>query len=49
MTREAKAAPPAEVPKVQRKEVMALFSALSPRMQAVALGSIQHLVAKGHL
>jgi hypothetical protein len=49
MTREAKAAPPAEVPEVQRKEVMALFSALSPRMQAVALGSIQHLVAKGHL
>lgn len=49
MTREAKAAPPAEVPKVQRKEVMALFSALTPRVQAVALGSIQHLVAKGHL
>jgi len=49
MTREAKAAPPLKVPEAQRKEVMALFSALSPRMQAVALGCIQHLLAKGHL
>jgi hypothetical protein len=49
MSREAKAAPPLKVPEAQRKEVMALFSALSPRMQAVALGCIQHLLAKGHL
>jgi hypothetical protein len=49
MTQEAKAAPPQEIPEVQRKEVMALFSALSPRMQAVALGCLQHLLAKGHL
>ncbi len=49
MTREAKTAPPLKVPEAQRKEVMALFSALSPRMQAVALGCIQHLLAKGHL
>jgi hypothetical protein len=49
MTREAKATPPRETSEAQRKEVMALFSALSPRMQAVALGCMQELLARGHL
>ena len=48
MTREAKTTPQ-EMPEAQRKEVMALFSALFPRMQAVALGCIQELLARGHL
>jgi hypothetical protein len=42
-------AAPREMPEAQRKEVMRLFSALSPRMQAVALGCIQELLARGHL
>ena len=49
MTREAKAAPPQEMPEAQRKQVMALFSALHPRMQAVALGCMRELLARGHL
>jgi hypothetical protein len=49
MTQEAKAAPLQEMPEAQRKEVMALFSALPPRMRPVALGCIQHLLARGHL
>jgi hypothetical protein len=49
MTRQAKAAPPQEMPEAQRKQVMALFAALHPRMQAVALGCLEHLLAKGHL
>ena len=40
-------AAPREMPEAQRKEVMQLFSALSPRMQAVALGCIQELLARG--
>jgi hypothetical protein len=40
-------AAPGEMPEAQRKEVMHLFSALSPRMQAVALGCIQELLARG--
>ena len=48
MTQEAKATPQ-EMPEAQRKEAMALFSALQPRMQAVALGCLEHLLAKGHL
>jgi hypothetical protein len=49
MTREAKATPPEEMPEAQRKQVMALFSALSPRMQTVALGCMQELLTRGHL
>ena len=37
MTQEAKAAAAPETPEAQRKEFMRLFSALSPRMQTVAL------------
>jgi hypothetical protein len=48
MTQEAKAAPQ-EMPEALRKEVMALFSALSPRMQTVALGCIQEVLARQHL
>jgi hypothetical protein len=48
MTREAKATP-REMPEAQRKEVIQLFSALPPRMQAVALGCMQTLLARGHL
>jgi hypothetical protein len=48
MTQEAKAIP-REMPEAQRKEVMALFSALSPRMQTVALGCMQELLTRGHL
>jgi hypothetical protein len=48
MTKEAKATP-REMPEAQRKEVMQLFSALSPRMQTVALGCMQELLARGHL
>src|SRR5258706_11106230 len=48
MTQEAKATP-REMPEAQRKEVMALFSALPPRMQTVALGCMQELLARGHL
>jgi hypothetical protein len=42
MTQEAKAAPP-EMTEAQRKEVTQLFLALSPRMQAVALGCMREL------
>jgi hypothetical protein len=42
-------AAPREMPEAQRKEVMQLFSALSPRKQAVALGCIQELLARGAL
>lgn len=49
MTQEAKAAAAPEMPEAQRKEVMRLFSALSPRMQTVALGCMQELLARGHL
>jgi hypothetical protein len=42
-------AAPREMPEAQRKEVMQLFSALSPRKQAVALGCIEELLARGHL
>jgi hypothetical protein len=48
MPREVKATPRG-MPEAQRKEVMALFSALSPRMQAVALGHIRELMTRGHL
>jgi hypothetical protein len=37
------------MPEALRKEVMALFSALSPRMQTVALGCIQEVLARQHL
>ena len=49
MIQEAKAAAAPEMPEAQRKEVMQLFSALSPRMQRVALGCMQELLARGHL
>jgi hypothetical protein len=48
MTQEAKAAPQ-EIPDALRKEVMARFSALSPRMQTAALGCMQELLAREHL
>jgi hypothetical protein len=48
MSQEAKAAPQ-EMPEALRKEVMALFSALSPRLQTVALGCLKELLASGHL
>jgi hypothetical protein len=48
MTQEAKATPQ-ETPEAQRKEVTRLFLALSPRMQAVALGCMQELLTRGHL
>jgi hypothetical protein len=40
MTKAAKATPP-EMTEAQRKEVTQLFRALSPRMQAVALGCMR--------
>ena len=46
MTQEAKAKPP-EMTKAQRKEVTQLFLALSPRMQAVALGCMRELMTRG--
>jgi hypothetical protein len=48
MTQEAKAKLP-EMTEAQRKEVTQLFLALSPRMQTVALGCMQELLARGHL
>ena len=48
MAQEFKATPQ-EVPEAQRKEVIQLFSALSPRLQTVALGCMQELLARGHL
>ena len=42
-------ATPQEMPEAQRKEVIRLFSAPSPRMQTVALGCMQELLARGHL
>jgi hypothetical protein len=45
MTQEAKATPP-EMTEAQRKEVTRLFLALSPKMQAVALGCMQELIAR---
>lgn len=48
MTQEAKATP-TEMPEAQRKEIMALFSALSPKLQAVALGCMQELLTRGQL
>jgi hypothetical protein len=48
MTQEAKATPH-EINEAQRKEVMQLFSALSPRMQTVALGCMQELLSRGNL
>jgi hypothetical protein len=48
MTQEAKAAPP-ETSEGQRKEVVSLFCALPPKMQTVALGVMQELLARGHL
>jgi hypothetical protein len=47
MTKEVKATPP-EMTEAQRKEVTQLFLVLSPRMQAVAIGCIQELLARGH-
>ena len=49
MIREAKATPPEKMPEPQRKQVLALFCALSPRMQTVALGCMQELLTRGHL
>jgi hypothetical protein len=46
MTQEAKAKPP-EMTEAQRKEVTQLFLALSPRMQAVALGCMRELMTRG--
>ena len=46
MTKEAKAEPP-EMTEAQRKEVSQLFLALSPRMQAVALGCMRELMTRG--
>ena len=46
MTQEAKAAPP-EMTEAQRKEVIQLFPALSPRMQTVALGCMRELMTRG--
>ena len=43
MTQEAKVEPP-EMTEAQRKEVTQLFLALSPRMQAVALGCMRELM-----
>jgi hypothetical protein len=45
MTQEAKASPP-EITEAQRKEVTRLFLALSPKMQAAALGCMQELTAR---
>jgi hypothetical protein len=45
MTQEAKATP-AEMTEAQRKEVTRLFLALSPKMQAVALGCMQELISR---
>jgi hypothetical protein len=45
MSQEAKATPP-EMTEAQRKEVARLFLALSPKMQAVALGCMQELIAR---
>jgi hypothetical protein len=45
MTKEAKAKPP-EMTEAQRKEVTQLFLALSPRMQAVALGCMRELMTR---
>src|SRR5260370_41991 len=45
MTQEAKAKPP-EMTEAQRKEVTQLFLALSPRMQAVALGCMRELMTR---
>jgi hypothetical protein len=45
MTQEAKATPP-EISAAQRKEGARLFLALSPKMQAVALGCIRELMAR---
>jgi hypothetical protein len=42
---EAKAKPP-EMTEAQRKEVTQLFLALSPRMQAVALGCMRELMTR---
>jgi hypothetical protein len=49
MTQEAKAAAAQEMPEAPRKEVMRLFSALPPRMQTIALGCMEELLARGHL
>ena len=49
MTQEAKAAPPPEISEGERKEVMGLFCALSPKMQRVALGCMQELLTRGHV
>ena len=46
MTQAAKAAPPPEISEGERKEVMGLFCALSPKMQRVALGCMQELIAR---
>ncbi|MDQ1387461.1 MAG: hypothetical protein QOF56_915 [Acidobacteriaceae bacterium] len=46
MTQEAKAKP-LEMTEAQRKEFTQLFLALSPRMQAVALGCIRDLMTRG--
>jgi hypothetical protein len=45
MTQEAKATT-AEMTEAQRKEVTRLFLALSPKMQAVAIGCMQELISR---
>jgi hypothetical protein len=43
---QAKALPPPEMTEAQRKEVTRLFLALSPKMQAVALGCMEELATR---
>jgi hypothetical protein len=45
MTQDAKATPQ-KTPEALRKEVVALFSALSPQMQSFALGRIREMLAR---
>lgn len=49
MIQDAKASAPPEISEGQRKQVVSLFCALPPKMQTVALGVMQELLARGHL
>jgi hypothetical protein len=45
MTREAKAEPP-EIPEAQRKEIMRLFSALTPQKQVIGFALLRELMVR---
>ena len=45
MTQEAKAEPP-EIPEAQRKEIMQLFSALTPQKQVIGFALLRELMAR---